>query len=418
MALSNSAPSDRSSYFSNRNWHSNSLHSWNIYNSRLRSRVPPEPPVSRGYSSRPIRGGMEHFGGVQGSPSSSFSASLRTNLGADIAHQRHAQGRNSEVSDPSFMGFHRRSGPTQAHHRQHHRRSHSHHHRHHHHHHYNHHQNLAHTLREDLEQGTIGLQQNSSGIFSEIETLPVSSNARNNGQYGSGFLSELSFINVPHEGVREARDRLDERLRSGSLISHRSNISVMPRNFLEESVLSNGDDVSIWNDREPSEMSVSDWLTEQSFEEWWSFDEWGQEMISSPERAPKTIGLSKAGVNSLLREVFVPNMSTDGKEDGDDKPSLSEQEDCSVCLEHFLPGQTLICLPCKHRFHPGCLTPWLECHVRCPYCRSIIPDKISDASGNKGASSHDVSQEEEDFFSWFSVVNPSLAMLNFHSTES
>eukprot|EP00249_Psilotum_nudum_P032121 c47297_g1_i1 orf=1-303(-) len=94
MALNHSAQSERSSYISDRSWHWNSLHSWSIFNSRPRSRVPAESPPSRSYRSRP----------------------LRTSLGDDVVFQRHAQGRTSEVSDPSFMGFHTRSGPTQVNH--------------------------------------------------------------------------------------------------------------------------------------------------------------------------------------------------------------------------------------------------------------------------------------------------------------
>ncbi|KAG4957261.1 hypothetical protein JHK85_043641 [Glycine max] len=38
----------------------------------------------------------------------------------------------------------------------------------------------------------------------------------------------------------------------------------------------------------------------------------------------------------------------------------SEQEDCAVCLESFRVGETLIHLPCAHRFHDRCLKPCQE----------------------------------------------------------
>ncbi|KAK7304749.1 hypothetical protein VNO77_42636 [Canavalia gladiata] len=50
----------------------------------------------------------------------------------------------------------------------------------------------------------------------------------------------------------------------------------------------------------------------------------------------------------------------------------SEQEDCAVCLELFRVGETLIHLPCAHRFHNRCLKPWLENNSRCPCCRTTI----------------------------------------------
>ncbi|XP_027339075.1 probable E3 ubiquitin-protein ligase RHY1A isoform X2 [Abrus precatorius] len=50
----------------------------------------------------------------------------------------------------------------------------------------------------------------------------------------------------------------------------------------------------------------------------------------------------------------------------------SEQEDCAVCLESFRVGETLINLPCAHRFHSNCLKPWLENNSHCPCCRTTI----------------------------------------------
>ncbi|KAI4335615.1 hypothetical protein L6164_014247 [Bauhinia variegata] len=50
----------------------------------------------------------------------------------------------------------------------------------------------------------------------------------------------------------------------------------------------------------------------------------------------------------------------------------SEQDDCAVCLEPFRVGETLIHLPCAHRFHSKCLEPWLQNNTNCPCCRNAI----------------------------------------------
>lgn len=47
----------------------------------------------------------------------------------------------------------------------------------------------------------------------------------------------------------------------------------------------------------------------------------------------------------------------------------SDQDECAVCLDHFKAGQTLMHLPCAHRFHSRCLAPWLENNAHCPCCR-------------------------------------------------
>ncbi|XP_031388581.1 probable E3 ubiquitin-protein ligase RHY1A isoform X2 [Punica granatum] len=50
-----------------------------------------------------------------------------------------------------------------------------------------------------------------------------------------------------------------------------------------------------------------------------------------------------------------------------------DQEECAVCLERFMSGETLMNLPCNHKFHSGCLVPWLETNSRCPCCRTTVP---------------------------------------------
>ncbi|KAK6156568.1 hypothetical protein DH2020_010816 [Rehmannia glutinosa] len=53
----------------------------------------------------------------------------------------------------------------------------------------------------------------------------------------------------------------------------------------------------------------------------------------------------------------------------------SEQEECAVCLEQLKAAmvETLMQLPCGHRFHTNCLVPWLESNAHCPCCRMEIP---------------------------------------------
>ncbi|XP_010265712.1 PREDICTED: probable E3 ubiquitin-protein ligase RHY1A [Nelumbo nucifera] len=50
----------------------------------------------------------------------------------------------------------------------------------------------------------------------------------------------------------------------------------------------------------------------------------------------------------------------------------SKQDECTVCLEQFKSGEALVQLPCGHRFHSRCLVPWLENNAHCPCCRMGI----------------------------------------------
>lgn len=56
-----------------------------------------------------------------------------------------------------------------------------------------------------------------------------------------------------------------------------------------------------------------------------------------------------------------------------------QQEDCSICLECFAPGQT-ICVAknacCDHVFHEKCIESWLMDHDHCPNCRSDMMNDV------------------------------------------
>ncbi|XP_042479477.1 probable E3 ubiquitin-protein ligase RHY1A [Macadamia integrifolia] len=51
---------------------------------------------------------------------------------------------------------------------------------------------------------------------------------------------------------------------------------------------------------------------------------------------------------------------------------VSDHDECAVCLERFKDGETLLHLLCAHRFHSRCLAPWLENSSHCPCCRLRI----------------------------------------------
>ena len=44
-----------------------------------------------------------------------------------------------------------------------------------------------------------------------------------------------------------------------------------------------------------------------------------------------------------------------------------ENLDCSICTEKFVVGEDVRVLPCDHKYHPGCIDPWLtEVSGTCP----------------------------------------------------
>jgi len=53
--------------------------------------------------------------------------------------------------------------------------------------------------------------------------------------------------------------------------------------------------------------------------------------------------------------------------------TIKDNLQCSVCLDDFEMGAEAKQMPCKHKFHSGCILPWLELHSSCPVCRFQLP---------------------------------------------
>ncbi|KAJ7980602.1 E3 ubiquitin-protein ligase RING1 [Quillaja saponaria] len=87
--------------------------------------------------------------------------------------------------------------------------------------------------------------------------------------------------------------------------------------------------------------------------------------------------------------------------------TINENLQCSVCLDDFDVGVQAKEMPCKHKFHSGCILPWLDLHSSCPVCRFQLPadesKRDSDGTRNSrnpqsenGNSQHGSSGEEVD----------------------
>ena len=171
------------------------------------------------------------------------------------------------------------------------------------------------------------------------------------------------------------------------------------RNFLEELTLLLEDDEDGWSDDEL--CGIEEWLAAIGFGD-------GLQVDVDPSSLSLEPHLGKALIKGLLKEVYHTNKSENITEIGSssDKP---KQEECSVCLEAFVSGQILICLPCNHRFHEDCVVPWLENHVHCPYCRT----RVSFKGGTSSTSSNEMNRQtislnREDVVALMEAVNSGL----------
>ncbi|KAK8601966.1 hypothetical protein V6N13_058365 [Hibiscus sabdariffa] len=75
---------------------------------------------------------------------------------------------------------------------------------------------------------------------------------------------------------------------------------------------------------------------------------------------------------------------------------IKENLQCSVCLDDFEAGSEAKEMPCKHKFHSGCILPWLELHSSCPVCRYQIPADESKLDSDRPRSSSNRRERESE----------------------
>ncbi|XP_064626696.1 E3 ubiquitin-protein ligase RNF181-like [Lineus longissimus] len=67
---------------------------------------------------------------------------------------------------------------------------------------------------------------------------------------------------------------------------------------------------------------------------------------------------------------------------------------CPICLGKYDEEDSVKQLPCKHRFHPTCIMPWLERTNSCPVCRHELP---TDDKEYEEFRKHKARKEQRDF---------------------
>eukprot|EP00035_Acanthoeca_spectabilis_P034481 m.29379 g.29379 ORF g.29379 m.29379 type:complete len:156 (-) comp6680_c0_seq1:1562-2029(-) len=52
--------------------------------------------------------------------------------------------------------------------------------------------------------------------------------------------------------------------------------------------------------------------------------------------------------------------------------SLSDNAECTICMEDYTVGEELRFLPCMHMYHRHCVDDWLQRAATCPECNGSI----------------------------------------------
>ncbi|CAF2097360.1 hypothetical protein BRARA_E01491 [Brassica rapa] len=78
--------------------------------------------------------------------------------------------------------------------------------------------------------------------------------------------------------------------------------------------------------------------------------------------------VSKLVVESLTRRTY---MTKTEKEEN----NKIDVEGCTICLQEFSNGATVVTLPCAHDFDDECIVKWFEINILCPVCRFELPSE-------------------------------------------
>lgn len=84
------------------------------------------------------------------------------------------------------------------------------------------------------------------------------------------------------------------------------------------------------------------------------------ETIAAAESTPAIIHKESKAVPAAetVESGMNPNTQAESIRSGEEPPADGELG-CSICTEDFTTGEDVRVLPCKHKYHPACIDPWL-----------------------------------------------------------
>lgn len=82
------------------------------------------------------------------------------------------------------------------------------------------------------------------------------------------------------------------------------------------------------------------------------------EMTTAPESTPAEEE-PKVASPAVVASGMGPNTQPDIRTSGEESAAKVGELGCSICTEDFTTGEDVRVLPCKHKYHPACIDPWL-----------------------------------------------------------
>ena len=84
----------------------------------------------------------------------------------------------------------------------------------------------------------------------------------------------------------------------------------------------------------------------------------------------------------IIRKVHMDRLASFTVSSDNDACPAKEVQDCSICLDEVINGDTMVQLPChgKHVFHHDCIEEWLGHKSSCPMCIASLDHFVTEES--------------------------------------
>lgn len=130
------------------------------------------------------------------------------------------------------------------------------------------------------------------------------------------------------------------------------------------------------------------------------------------EQVTKRFPIGVFDSHKLIYETTAPNDGELGEVCDNLQPVSHSLDACTICLDEFVAGDKLRCLPCNHVFHAECIAKWLiERSATCPLCKIDLYEEEEEEDNNvEEGEMHQQNNEQQQGLasSWDSVPPEAL----------